>query len=112
MLHYSDLTEVQKQSICNGCGVKGGLIKPPDFIFKASCNQHDFYYWRGYSEEDRKKADKAFYKFMRVDITSAKWLMKPYYHLWAFGYYTAVRLFGKKFFNYSKNMRASRDIKG
>jgi len=101
MLRYKDLTPEQRKQICNGCGTKGGLIKVPNFIFKASCNQHDFYYWRGGSERDRKIADKAFYKAMREDIKSVKWNLKPYYHIWAFGYYRAVRFFGKKYFNYT-----------
>ena len=109
MLKYSDLTKAQKEFICNGCGGKGAWIKVPNFIFKASCNHHDFYYWRGKDEADRKKADKAFYKFMRIDISEVNSLKKPYYHVWALSYYLAVRLFGRKFFNYSDKYKT---IKG
>ena len=59
MLKYRDLTQEQKEKICNGCGSKGGFIKPPNFIFKASCNHHDFNYWRGNTKELKKKADKG-----------------------------------------------------
>ena len=114
MLKYSQLNTFQKQAICNGCGGKGSFIKPPNFLFKASCNHHDFLYWRGYEEIDRQIADEAFYKWMRVDIKEAKWYLKPYYHLWAYTYYKAVRLFGKKYFYYAnkqRTLKSHEDIK-
>jgi len=110
MIKYSDLTDNQKSLITNGCGAKGGFINPPDFIFKASCNQHDFYYWRGMDEEDRKKADNAFYKYMRIDISEVSFHKKPYYHLWAFSYYSMVRLFGKKYFSYAYRYKTLEDL--
>ena len=102
---YSDLTPEQKDKICNGCGVKGLFIKVPDFLFKASCDHHDYLYYCGYSEADRKKADDSFYKFMRVDIKNAKIYLKPFYHIWAFFYYLAVRTFGKKYFYYANSYK-------
>ena len=110
MIKYSQLTDKQKQAICNGCGGKGGLINPPEFLFHASCNQHDFYYWRGGKEEDRKKADNDFYEAMKMDIKKAKWHLQPYYSFWAFSYFTAVRLVGKKYFNYNI-MKNETDLK-
>jgi|LGOV01.1.fsa_nt_gb hypothetical protein len=35
---YTELSPEQKKEICNGCGAKGGWIKVPNFLFKASCN--------------------------------------------------------------------------
>ncbi|MFA5669912.1 MAG: hypothetical protein WCX83_00205 [Candidatus Cloacimonas sp.] len=110
MLRYSELTDNQKSIICNGCGGKGVFIKPPDFIFKASCNQHDFYYWLGKDENDRKKADKEFYRFMRIDISEVELIKKPYYHTWALAYYLSVRAFGRKFFNYSDKYKTVEEI--
>ena len=110
MLKYSELTEQQKQFICNGCGGKGGIVNPPEFLFHASCNQHDFYYWRGCTEADREVADKAFYELMKKDIEEAKWYLKPHYHIWAYTYYQGVRLVGKKFFNYGNKMRTMDDL--
>ena len=110
MLKYSDLNQVQKNFVCNGCGGKGGIIDPPEFIFNASCNQHDFYYWRGCSEEDRKIADDSFYKFMRETISKEKWYLRPHYHLWAYAYYREVRLSGKKFFHYGERMKNIGDL--
>jgi len=101
-LRYSQLTEEQKEYICNGCGSKGAFVKVPNFMFLASCNHHDFLYYTGASEEDRKLADKSFYKWMREDIkvSGKRWYIKTYYKMWAFTYYKAVRVFGKKHFSY------------
>ena len=110
MLRYSDLGKEQLSKITNSCGGKGGWIKPPNFIFKASCNQHDFYYWRGCTEKDRRLADNTFYSYMRKDVKETKWYMKPYYHQWALAYYVAVRFFGKNYFNYAETMRTVSDI--
>ena len=100
MLKYVDLTLAQKAFVCNGCGGKGGLVNPPEFLFHASCNHHDFLYWRGGTEADRKAADDAFYEMMKVDIAECSWHLRAHYHIWAYTYYKSVRLIGKKFFYY------------
>jgi len=112
MLKHKGLTPEQKKYICNGCGSKGGWIKPPNFIFKASCNQHDFHYWRGCKESDRKKADKSFYKYMKIDIKERDYnfFKKAWYYTWAYSYYKAVRIFGKKAFYNADEMRELKDI--
>jgi len=106
MIRYRQITKVQKEEICNGCGAKGGWIKPPNFIFKASCNQHDFYYWRGATEHERLIADESFYKFMKIDIDERQYsfLKTAWYHAWAYSYFKAVRIFGKKAFNFEREM--------
>lgn len=38
-LKYSDLTDEQKEIICNGCGGKSGWLNPPELLFNASCSQ-------------------------------------------------------------------------
>lgn len=110
ILSYSSLTPFQKKSICNGCGGKGGLINPPEFLFKASCEQHDFYYWRGGTEDDRKKADDTFYKFMLEDVLDSVWWKRPFYKSMAFLYYKSVRICGKKFFYYNDTPRTLDDV--
>ena len=107
MLRYRDLTPEQKAEICNGCGGKGGFIDPPEFLFHASCNQHDFYYWRGGTEEDREKVDNAFYRYMQLDIANEDSRIKRiYYEVLAYLYYKAVRVFGKRYFSYGKQKTA------
>ena len=108
-LKYSELTDEQKEIICNGCGAKSGWLNPPEFLFSASCNQHDFYYWRGGTESDRLEADKAFYEAMLSDIQNYIWYKRVLYKSIAYTYYKSVRLFGKKFFYYGV-MRTKTDM--
>ena len=103
MLKYKDLTPEQKDKICNGCGGKGGFINPPEFLFHASCNHHDYLYFIGGSELDRTKADNVFYKYMKLDVAREMNKYKRVYcSIWAYTYYKAVRLFGYKYFNYKR----------
>lgn len=110
MLKYKDLTAEQKKFICNGCGAKGGLVKPPSFIFKASCNHHDFKYWKGCTWKEKLKSDWAFYMWMREDIKAAAWYKKPHYHVWAFTYYTFVSIGGKKYFYFADKQKGLKDL--
>lgn len=94
----------------DGCGAKGGWFNPPEFFFEASCNQHDFYYWRGGFESDRLIADKAFYKFMLKDSERAEsYLTRKSHRLCAYLYYKAVRWFGKDSFNFGE-MKTAVDL--
>ena len=111
MLRYRDLSEEQKKKICNGCGAKGSWIKVPDFRFVASCDQHDFYYWRGGQEYDRKIADDEFYIIMKRDIKNQDfgWSRRVWYRSWAWTYYKAVRYFGKSAFAFGE-MKTIKDL--
>jgi hypothetical protein len=44
---FTDLTPEQQASYGNGCGLDARLLRVPQFIFSASCRQHDFNYARG-----------------------------------------------------------------
>ncbi len=33
---YWNATKEERKAVCNGCGAKGGLINPPEFLFHAS----------------------------------------------------------------------------
>lgn len=100
-VRFRHLTDYQKKLICNGCGPKGLFIKPPDFLFRASCNHHDFNYWVGGNKLQRKKADLQFYLEMLKDAGNNK-----YYKFWAKSYYRAVRMFGWMFFHYGRQRDA------
>lgn len=128
-MHYSDLTPQQKEYICNGCGGKGGWIKPPDFIFLASCNHHDFKFWLGHTLEHFYKANKDFYTWMKKDIESIafykdgmNWIertisiskvtiKKSHYHIWAYAYYQAVNIGGKKYFHFADTCKTLADLR-
>jgi hypothetical protein len=109
-IRYNNLTQFQKNIICNGCGGKGSILKAPKWLFNASCNRHDFNYWIGCKESDRLKADRQFLKAMRIDISEMFFLLKLIRHLEAQLFYFFVRKFGKKFFYYGEKERNSNDL--
>ena len=92
MLHWTELTKEQ-QSQFEGCGPGKAQFLIPQFIFKASCRQHDFYYWRGGNLIDKAKADTYFYVFMLEDVQ-----LKPkhrwFYWSMATLYFVMVSIFG------------------
>lgn len=91
----------------NGCGANSGVFKnfkpPYHLFFKASCNLHDEGYNKGGTERDRWYADNRFWLAMRLDIYKSvkNPFLRQYYFMWCRIYYIAVRLFGKKQFNYN-----------
>ena len=105
-MSYAEVPPARLAEIVNGCGPKGGWLKPPQFIFTASCNQHDYYYWVGGTEHDRWEADWAFYLIMRQDAREYGWKRWWYYTL-AWTYYKAVRLFGRSSFHFGSKRSAS-----
>jgi len=110
-LKYSDLTSKEKAIICNGCGGKGSIINPPNFMFTASCNHHDFNYWRGGTEVDRLKADWRFLKAMLRDSLYIENLAFFISHIViACLYFIAVRIAGWNYFNYGK-YKTLKDLK-
>lgn len=67
-LRFSDLTSRQIALLKGGCGVGATALFIPQFIFQASCTQHDFYYRRGGWFFDKLEADVFFYAYMLKDI--------------------------------------------
>ena len=94
---FENLTGEQREFICNGCGAKGGNIPVPNFAFKASCDRHDFGYWVGGTEKDRRRIDSGFGKALRKD---AGW--DPGLWCWAFFYLRGVKAFGSSYFYYGE----------
>lgn len=87
----------------NGCGGKGSWIKPPySAFFEASCNIHDIGYSKGGDESNRFECDGKFFIMMLKDTFRIKnYFKRLYFQSWAFIYFIAVRLKGKKFFNFT-----------
>lgn len=91
----------------NGCGCASGWLKwfrpPYGILFSECCEMHDILYNLGGSEEDRKEADKSLY----IDMVKLSLEFKPLKSMWlaviAYLYYLCVRLFGKRYFNYTTN---------
>ncbi|MBE3141820.1 MAG: hypothetical protein IMZ53_14690 [Thermoplasmata archaeon] len=105
MISYKDLTKEQEAVICNGCGPKGGWVPVPEFFMHASCDHHDFRYWKGGSETDRKAADLDFLIMMLKDAGYDQVKQSL-----AFTYWMAVRLFGSVCFHYSDRERDEKDL--
>jgi hypothetical protein len=98
---FEELSGAMVEQICNGCGSKGGPFRPPQWRFAYSCRKHDFSYWVGGSEGDRRRADKAFYADMRQATRARKqWWQRPWYYLMSWVYYRAVRSFGAGYFHF------------
>ena len=107
---YDDLTPHEKDlcrkaGIINGCGPKYGWINwlVPDVIFglhiEEDCNDHDFRYWIGCTEEDRLRADQELGDriWKRAQEKTVAWYrrwMRPFYYAAAWTYYRAVRRLG------------------
>jgi len=111
MKQYEELTnqEIQilkQQGILNGFWPRNSpflrwILKKLTPAFNEVCpNFHDFSYFRGTTEQDRKRADDWFLKYMLKDCQRLTWFTRAYYVCWAYIYHKAVRLFGWKFFNY------------
>ncbi len=116
MLKYEDLTDAQKEFICNGCGGKGGKIKPPHAeLFKEDCHYHDYLYYIGCKWWHRIKADWKLRSLMRARIKTTnmvslrdhlyindRWLpdfaISQIYYRWADAYCMGVVVVGWKYF--------------
>lgn len=123
-LSWKDLNAADRAAICSGCGGKGGIVPVPEFIFTASCDRHDFYYWRGGNAADRRKADVGFLAAMLRDADSQVCALvmgtpplseadcaghlvyrfslprRLWYRATAYAYFAAVRFVGWRFFHF------------
>jgi len=112
MLEFSDLTQEQIDFIANGCGAKGSWIKVPDFIFGNSCKRHDFAYWRGGNEDDRRNADEELYADMELRVQMLNSMYKRlFYRAIVYIYKRAVWIRGSKNFQYRDKMKTMADLK-
>jgi len=105
-LHWSGLTQRQKRQLNGGCGPGKTMFLIPQFVFKASCEQHDFYYRRGGDLFDKAEADLMFFAYMMTDITDLKGkkgLFKRLgYTFLAKTYFILVCIFGAFAFRWGK----------
>lgn len=104
-VRFKDLTDTEKEIVCNGCGPKGIPVPIPQFRFRASCDHHDFNYWLGCNRLQRKKADLQFLREMMIDAGNSYWHKR-----WALSYYRAVRTWGVFCFHWAKEQRNRIDL--
>jgi len=103
---YEDLTDIDKAILgLNGCGSKS--FRVPNFFFEADCNHHDYGYWIGCTEADRKICDDKFYEAMKRDVARLPWY-KKFHYITAYIFYLAVRLNGSRYFWYGDEKRVYR----
>jgi len=98
-LAYDSLSKAQKdyflEHIWNGVGSSHFFINPHDLIFKEASIYHDFYYWRGGSDELRKLADKDFFHRCHEKIRKLPKKRRPFYYISAYVYYFTLKILGK-----------------
>lgn len=109
-MRYRNLTDEQREQICNGCGGKGSVFPIPNFMFEASCDHHDFNYWQGCTEADRLKADYEFYLAMKRDVQKLSWWRRPYSYSLSWIYFRAVRRFAGKYFHHAEKKKGWNDL--
>lgn len=132
-LTADDIFFLKNKKIINGCGAR--VIRNENYenflrnifakisqilvktirpvLFEASCDLHDFGYWKGWDESRRAEYDTKFYEKIIEDIeifytppTSGDWndleifIRKYFYKILAKLFYLAVRIGGKQYFNY------------
>jgi hypothetical protein len=105
---FEELTKEQVDLVCNGCGSRG--FKAPNWFMYASCQHHDYGYYRGHTELDRLNCDRTFLREMKRDVSASKWYLRPIRYAGAYAYYLAVRQFGKKSFYYAPEYRTKEQI--
>ncbi len=98
---FLNLSPELKSEVCNGAGAKDG-IKVPNTMWGLDCieafNPHDFEYWMGETEEDKRIADRRMIVNLIIIIVNyGGWLMAPRLYR-AMTYFIAVAKFGKKAF--------------
>lgn len=69
---WIDLTPQEQANYGNGCGLPLVFLNVPDFMFTASCRQHDFNYERGGGLYYKIKADVDFFSAMIYDAGFTK----------------------------------------
>jgi hypothetical protein len=93
---YLDLSEIEKFTICNGCGRAGAKF---DFIpqtvwgldITEACYVHDYAYFLGESWADKERADRQFFNNMLVIIENkSNFLLRALRRRRALKYYEAV----------------------
>ena len=110
-IRFRHLSDKQKGVICNGCGGKGGFVKPPYAeVFKRLCDHHDFNYFLGFTFSDKAKADYQLLNAMLYEIwlggmlseKSFRLFKRVYLSCWTFLYYLAISVCGHKFFYFGE----------
>lgn len=103
MLLYEDLSVKQKdfflKYIWNGVGSRE-FVKPPALIFDEPSMYHDFAYFRGGTDEDRKQADKEFFHKAHDEVRKKAVWQRPFYYTMSYVYFYGLKKLGGKAWEY------------
>ena len=99
-VEYWKLSKDEKAKICNGCGGRGGKFNflIPQKYFKECCNIHDYLYYNGKTENDKRIADRLLAYNMNLVCGQLKGFKKFYYKQLAKIFHKAVVDFGDYYF--------------
>lgn len=107
---YWNLTQADRQDLCNGCGTKGlcGFLVPDSIHglrITPACNIHDFMYSIGETIEDKHEADRVFLNnLLRLVEAGTSWTwLKKLRAIRCHEYFLAVDKFGGPAFWNGKN---------
>lgn len=111
---YSDLPGWLQYG--NGCGPGARWLNVPDFIFKASCDHHDFNFQRGCGANHwYENLWKAPYWYTKANWDMGKHMWQDsklwWHYLVTIGYTTAVQLLGWPWFRIGR-WRTLKEITG
>ncbi len=108
-LTFKNLSKAEKDYICNGCGpkkilAKFGFKRLPKWLSVAQfegCEEHDFDYEVGGTEEDRVIADLKLKRAMEIEANKAFFLL-AFFRLFIAGhFFKLIQKHGHDHFKYS-----------
>ena len=114
-MKWRDLSQKERDfwtmNFSNGCGPDGPLAEfIPEINFHDACNMHDFLFWRGGTEADRRDANAQFYAAMLGAINKLQFWRRPINFVLAAWYFLNVEFFGKAFFPYSERAKTKEEF--
>ena len=98
---FLNISPTVKAEVCNGAGAKDG-IKVPNTMWGLNMKEvfdiHDFDYWMGENEEDKREADRRMLNNAIIMICNQRGWMMYARGLRAISYFMAVAILGNKAF--------------
>lgn len=99
---YINASLEMKESVCNGCGAKGGIKVPNRFFglcVKEACNIHDWMFFEGKTQADFIFSNSMFLvNLVVLIVNNSNSLTKVIRLFFAFNYFLAVTLKGQEIF--------------
>lgn len=111
---YWDLSQEEKDKVCNGCGAAGGIKVPDSFLglsIKDACNIHDYMFSIGKTYGDFMFSNAMFLlNMVSIILSNSNWLMSPIRMSYASKYFIVVAMYGDKAFWEKKEINKAPNI--